>query len=79
MSRDVRSELEVLQAMQPQDRKVYLLTSKVNSEQYWLQDMLRGWKESREYTMQDIRTQRKGVQRWQKRLNEAKAKLRRSE
>lgn len=73
------SAIDFLLSLKPEERKVFLLNEKVESEQYWVQYMTEGFKQDRSYTMQEIRTQRKGVQQWVKRLNVARKTLRKSE
>ena len=71
--------LDLLLSMPSEERKVYLIQQSVASEKLWLNKLLQWWREDRSVTLPEIREQRKRVQAWTKRLNEAKAKLRKSE
>lgn len=77
--RDYKLEYEILMAMTPEERKVHFLTEMVESQQYWLEEMLTDWRDERSVTMKEVRQQRKDVQKWAKRLNAAKQKLIESE
>lgn len=80
---DYKAKLEMLQAMPPLERRVYLLTESVASENRYLEQLLDWWKEDRSATLIEIREQRRRVQAWSKRLatarDEAKQKLKQSE
>lgn len=74
-----KAKLEMLLAMPSLERRVYLLTETVTSENRYLEQLLDWWKEDRSATLIEIREQRRRVQAWSKRLNEAKQKLKQSE
>lgn len=74
-----KTKLEMLLAMPPLERRVYLLTESVASESIYLEQLLDWWKEDRSATLIEIREQRRRVQAWSKRLREAKQKLKQSE
>ena len=71
---DYTAQYELLMAMSPEERRVHFLSDKVDTEQYWLEHMLIDWRDERAVSMGEIREQRKRVQEWQKKLNEAKQK-----
>lgn len=77
--RDYSQELAILLAMSPEERKVHFLEEKVESELYWLDQIVAEHRPDRVYNhrgdVEKIRQQRRVVQRWQKRLSEAKRKL----
>lgn len=64
--------LELLEEMPSAKRKVYFIQQSVTSEQAWLEELLRWWKQDRSVSLTEIREQRKRVQAWTKRLREAK-------
>lgn len=76
---DYKAQLDMLLAMPKLERKVYLIQQSVKSEQAWLDELLLGWKQDRSFSLQDIREQRRRVQAWRKRLEEAKRKQTESE
>ena len=67
------AQLELLQEMPSEERKVYLIQQTVVSEQAWLDTLLQGWKEDRSFTLKEIREQRKRVQVWSRRLTQAQS------
>jgi hypothetical protein len=79
MVRDYKKELAMLEAMSPEERKVHFLQDAVDSELYWLDETITEHRPDRLYgqkgDMAKIREQRKVVQKWQAKLNAAKAKL----
>lgn len=74
-----KEQLDMMLAMPRPELRVYLIQQSVASEQQYLQDLLSWWKEDRSATLTEIREQRRRVQAWSKRLNEAKQKLTESE
>lgn len=76
---DYKAKLEMLLEMSKAERLVYLINETVVSEQAWLAELLQVWREDRSVTMEEIRDQRRRVQVWLRRLNEAKQKLAKSE
>ena len=79
MGRDMAAELAILLAMTPEERKVHFLQEKVDSELYWLDETIKECRPDKLFNQRGdvtkIREQRRVVQRWQTRLNAAKAKL----
>jgi len=74
-----KAKLDMLLNMPPLERRVYLTQETVASENRYLQQLLDWWKEDRSATLTEIREQRRRVQAWSKRLNEARRKLTESE
>jgi len=76
---DYKAKLDLLLGMPKEERKVHLMEESVVNEKEWLDRLLQWWREDRSVTLPEIREQRKRVQAWVRRLNEAKAKLKKSE
>lgn len=76
---DYKARYDFLIGLPPEERKVVILEEAVGSEKAWLDKLLEWWREDRSTSLPEIREQRKRVQVWVRRLNEAKAKLKKSE
>lgn len=75
---ETKVRLDMLLSMSPEERKVFFLTEKVESERYYHDELLSEYKTDRT-KIQQARHQRKRVQLWAKRLDEARQMLKRKE